>query len=110
MSLYWAPLLGAVVFELLHWYQLREKLNVAKYRRLLRSTGYWVITVLFTVGASALVTVFLDGRSAPELVAAGAALPTMIKKIIGTATARQETKLGPEDADKPKWSDYFSYS
>lgn len=111
MSLYWAPFLGAIVFELFHWYQLREKLDGRKYQKLLRSKGYWVITVLFTLGASAVVAIYFEGRlTTPELVAAGAALPTTLKKLIATATARQETKLGPEDEDKAKWSDYFYYS
>lgn len=110
MANYWPIMFGALVFELLHWYQLREKLDEPKYRRLLGSARYWVPTVLFTLIIPVFVAFFLEGRSTVELLVAGAALPTTVKKLIAVATARQETKLGPEDENKPKWSEYFSYS
>lgn len=111
MLQYLAPFIGALTIEAFHWYQLREKLHTTKYKNLMRSKPYWFWTLLFIVLGSAVALIYFEGKlTAAELVIAGAAMPTLLKKIIATFTAKQQTTLGPDDADKPKWSDYFYYS
>lgn len=111
MLVYLAPFVGAVALEVFHWYQLREKLDSAHYKRLLRSKSYWIITVLTVLVGGTVVLIYFQGRlTAAELLVAGAAIPTLFKKLVATFTATQQTKLGPKDEDKAKWSDYFAYS
>lgn len=41
---YVAPFVGAMTLEAVHRYELREKLHLKKYRQLLGSPAYWLVT------------------------------------------------------------------
>ena len=44
-----APFLGGILIEVLHWYLLREKLDFVKYQKMLRSPLFWTVTIAMIV-------------------------------------------------------------
>lgn len=107
---YLSPFLGAVLFEAVHWFRIREKLDLPKYRKLLRSPAYWVITaVAVLLGGLGALVYFGDRLSPGELLVAGAAFPTLLKKLVAAFTDKQATVLGDERADDGSpVADYFA--
>jgi len=110
---YVAPFVGAIALETVHWYQLREHLHLAKYRRLLRSRAYWVITtIMVVVGGVGSLILFEDRLGPGELFVAGAAFPTLLKKLVAGFTTKQVT-LGDkltDDRSTVSAMDYFVVS
>jgi hypothetical protein len=103
-----APFLGAILLEVIHWYQLREVLHLKKYQRALRSVSYWVLTVLMVIlgGVGALI-VYADATPV-GLLLAGAAFPTVFKKLVA-AFAEKSVTLGEEDeTQSPRAIEYFA--
>src|SRR3954463_3268083 len=98
---YAAPFMGAIALEVVHWYELRERLNVSKYRKLVRSWSYWIPTLVMAIVGGGIVLVWAQSRSpypgALELLIAGAAAPSLIKKLVEGFLSKQETVLGEED-------------
>jgi hypothetical protein len=104
--------LGSSLQELLHWYELREHLDEARYRKLIRSVSYWVVTGLMVVGSG--VAVWLWFSDTPEVparqyIVLGAALPLLFKKSVEALTAKKETAGGAPGKDLRTASlrDYF---
>ena len=99
-----APFVGAATLELVQWYQLRDRLTLPKYRKMLRSVGYWAITIAMAIGGGAGTLIYFDGKlTQGELLVAGAAFPTLFKKLIGGFVKDHgQVKLGADrerDAD-----------
>lgn len=106
---YLSPFLGAVLFEAVHWFRIREKLDLPKYRKLLRSPAYWVITaVAVLLGGLGALVYFGDRLSPGELLVAGAAFPTLLKKLVAAFTDKQATVLGAEPDEGGPVADYFA--
>jgi hypothetical protein len=86
---------GAAFQELLHWYELREHLDDEKYRKLLRSTSYWAVTLLMTTSSGAGTAMFYgDSITMPSALALlGAGFPLLFKRLV-SATVDQRAKLG----------------
>jgi FtsH-binding integral membrane protein len=105
-----APFVGAAALEVVHWFRLREKLQLAKYQKLLRSTGYWVVTALMILVGGFVTLIYLGDNDRPDqLLIVGAAFPTLFKSLIGAATDRQQTTLGPtRDSAGNNLRAYFS--
>lgn len=86
---------GAAFQELLHWYNLRRRLDEKKYNKLLRSAGYWVIVVLFICGGAAgSVLWYADFSSHVPIfhyVVVSAAFPTIFKRMVGVAVKADES-------------------
>ncbi|HYD14803.1 MAG TPA: hypothetical protein VEA77_00240, partial [Hyphomicrobium sp.] len=82
--------LGAVVQELLYWYNLRHSLDERKYRTLVRSPGYWLIMTTWVVASGILSLILLDAPSSRDAFVFGIALPLLIKQI-GQAQTGQVT-------------------
>lgn len=82
--------LGAVIQELLYWYNLRHSLDEAKYRALVRSSGYWLIMGVWLVASGILSLILLDNPSSRDAFVFGIALPLLIKQI-GQAQTGQVT-------------------
>jgi len=103
-----APFFGALLLEVVHWYGLRDKLYQQKYKRALRSPGYWLITVLMiALGPIGALIIYEDATPAGLLIA-GAAFPSVFKKIVG-AFIDKSVKLGSGDEQAaPPLSAYFS--
>jgi len=101
-----AAAFGAFAFEVVQWYDLRAKLSAKKYQKLIRSKGYWIITVLMMiVGSGGAAILFLDRLAAPEMMVAGAAFPTLFKKLV---SAFKPTGVRLGEAEKPSILDYFT--
>lgn len=106
-----APFVGGVILELLHWYELRERTHLVKYKELLRSVPYWAITAAMVVGG-ALVALYWavskdDAPSPFELLIAGAAAPSLVKNAISSFLAKETTELGEGDDQKVSARTYF---
>ncbi len=105
---YTAPFIGAIVIQVVHWYQLREKLELTRYKRQLRSLSYWVISTLMVVGGGYASLILADGKlDAPQLLLIGAAFPTLFTKLVSAGQqVGKETNLGAEKGSLLR--DYFS--
>jgi hypothetical protein len=103
-----APFFGAILLEVVHWYGLRDKLHLSKYRKALHSLKYWIITLLM-VGLGPVGALIVYENATPAgLLIAGAAFPSVFKKIVGTFVEKA-AKLGPADEhEAPSTMDYFS--
>ena len=95
-----APFVGAIAMEAVHWYQLRERLSLGKYRNLLRSVGYWVITIVMALVGGVGTLIYFQGRlTQGELLIAGAAFPALLKKLVGTFVKSQVKLGGPGERE-----------
>ena len=105
-----APFLGAAALEIVWWYGIREKLDQVKYRKLLRSRAYWVITVLMILVSGTCALVLAHPLGAAKLLVIGAAFPSLIKQAIGTVQlAGDSIKLGDEESESiSPWREYFN--
>lgn len=97
-----ASFTGAVVQELIWWYDVRHELNDKKYADLIRSKGYWIIvslTVLVsTIGPLLLHHRELDNYRPLDFMIFGAGFPLFFKQLSGNAIRQvRKTKLGPGD-------------
>ena len=102
-----APFVGAVLSEVLHWYRVRDRLDSAKYQKLLRSRPYWIITTLAVlVGGLSVLIIFGARFNDGELLLAGAAFPTLLRKVIAAFVGGPKTVLGTND--RQAVSDYFA--
>lgn len=89
-SAVWPALAGALAQEVLHWYGLRSRLARPDVARLVRSPGYWLIT-LAMIGVSGVGTALVYGgpASRPGIsFVLGAAFPVLFKKLIAAAITR----------------------
>lgn len=76
--------LGSALQELLHWYGLREHLNKDRYKQLIKSVPYWVVTGLMIAGSGVAVWLWFSGDevAARQYLVLGAALPLIFKKAV----------------------------
>ncbi len=77
--------LGSALQELLHWYGLREHLKKDRYKKLIRSVPYWIVTGLMIIGSGVAVYLwFAGGEEIParQYLVLGAALPLIFKKAV----------------------------
>lgn len=76
---------GALCQEVLHWYNLRNKLLDTEVKNLIRSKGYWIITIAMIV-FSGFGTYYLFCEDIPQktsvLFVLGAAFPSLFKKLV----------------------------
>jgi hypothetical protein len=88
---------GAFLQELLFWYDARTRLTAAKYRALLKSAGYWVVTplVIACSGVGSWLWFEPNVQSARTYLLIGAAFPIVFKKVVA-AFVPKATKLGAQ--------------
>jgi hypothetical protein len=99
---------GSLIFEVVHWYDLRGKLPSDQLMKMARSWLYWVITLAMIVGSGVISIIWYSGedRVVPlkEYFIAGAVAPLLFKKLISTITDRQptlgDTTFGASDVVK----------
>lgn len=105
---------GSSLQELSYWYDARARLALKKYQAMLRSSTYWIITMLMIVGSGAATLIWINlDPSMYELrdyLLFGAAFPLIFKKAVGTAAkAKAQVKLGSADrAQDAQDHDQFS--
>jgi hypothetical protein len=87
-----APFLGAIIIEVIHWYQLRAKLHLAQYRRALRSRAWWAWTAAMVVfGGMGTLVLFGNTFNQGQLLLAGAAFPAIFTKLVAAFTKQHVT-------------------
>lgn len=99
--------LGTVSVELLKLYELRGKLLLKKYAKLLKNSGYWLITGGFCIVCSLLVVAFYYGSDDPEafqVVLTGMGMSSIIRRFIEATNANSEIDFGDSDG----WRDMYS--
>lgn len=86
---------GAVLQELLFWYNLKAKLESAPYRELLTSPAYWGIVLAMIVGSGIASYVwFAPEQQTPRTyLLFGAAFPVLFKKALDAFIPKQ-ARLG----------------
>jgi hypothetical protein len=92
-----AAFIGAVLQELVYWYDIRAKLSTTHYRQLIKSHAYWIITGLMIASSTAGTWIWYSGQaSSPrDYLVTGAAFPLLFKKAISAiGTNRGRLKLG----------------
>lgn len=104
-------LLGASLQEILHWYELREKLTLKKYKSLLNSRAYWIVTLLMTL-SSALGTFYLLAGSSVgylprDYLIYSFVFPIILKKV-AKLVAREDPEVNLGDVRGSKISDYLA--
>ncbi|NMO21665.1 hypothetical protein HPC49_43860 [Pyxidicoccus fallax] len=94
--------LGSALQELLHWYGLREHLSTPRYKQVIKSASYWIVTGLMIVGSGVAVWLwFADEGDIParQYLVLGAALPLIFKKavdvVVGAKPADMSRQAGP---------------
>jgi hypothetical protein len=94
-------LFGAVMQELIYWYQLRTKLKQIEYRELITSKAYWLVTALMILVGPVGVIVWFYGNegalTARDYALFGAAFPLVFKAGVGAiADNNNRDQLGTE--------------
>jgi len=103
---------GAAILELIDWYDLRKRLEERRYRKLLRSTAYWVVVIFFILGSGAATWIWYGAeqsgqmsREPREYFLVGAATPLLLKRAISSFGSSGGASLGAEEGSV--WKDYF---
>jgi hypothetical protein len=100
---------GALLQEILFWHEAKAKLSVRKYRALLKSVGYWVVTALMIAGAGIGSWLWFEPatQNPKAYLFVGAAFPILFKKVVA-ALIPKATHLGPQNApERISATDYF---
>lgn len=103
---------GAVLQELLYWYNARTKLDTEEYKVILTSARYWVVVIAMAIGSGIAAFVWFtpEQQAARTYLLFGAAFPVLFKKAVDAFIPRQ-TKLGAvEEAKKQPLKNYFRAS
>ncbi len=76
--------LGSALQELLHWYSLREHLKKDRYKQIIKSVPYWIVTGLMIIGSGVAVWLWFSEDEVParQYLVLGAALPLIFKKAV----------------------------
>jgi len=94
---------GAILQELLFWYNARTKLESGEYRAILTSPRYWIVVAAMAVG-SGIAAYLWFSPSAQEgrtYLLFGAAFPVLFKKAVDAFIPAQ-TQLGAKEETKKK--------
>lgn len=97
-----AAFFGASLQEIVHWYELRSKLSLKRYKAQLASPAYWIITFTM-IAASVCGTIlwFANDHTSPEpktVMIMAAAFPMFFKRAVDLATRKQDTTLEPRES------------
>lgn len=98
---------GAILSEIIHWYNLRNKLELKKFKNLLKSKSYWVITVISIISSGIGTYIWYHGsfQELRNYMILGLCFPLLVKKIVNSFY-NEPTHLGKED-DVNIMKDYF---
>lgn len=100
---------GAFCIEAIKAYELRSKLHLKRYSRLLRSPLFWLVSMLFVAVAGVIAWAFNENNpnaTVAQLFATGMGASSILKRISETVTASQRLVAG--DADEGSLGDMFS--
>jgi hypothetical protein len=97
---------GASCVELLSWHNIKRNLSQKKYEKLIKSPGYWIITIITVIFSAIGVCIIyyrLD-RTPWEFAIAGAAFPTLFDKAMKVLASRTDVMGGVGDDAKDEKS------
>ncbi len=100
---------GAILQELLFWYNAKTKLDTEEYRSILGSARYWIIVIAMVIasGIASYVWFSPEQQAARTYLLFGAAFPVLFKKAVDAFIPTQ-THLGvKEDTEKKVLRNYF---
>jgi hypothetical protein len=102
---------GAILQELLFWYNARTKLDTEEYRAILDSVRYWLVVTAMIIGSGIASYVWFspDQQAARTYLLFGAAFPVLFKKAVDAFNPAR-THLGKEDAKINALTNYFKVS
>ena len=102
--------LGALLQELLFWYNAKTKLDTAEYRAILKSAWYWLVITGMAVGSGVASYFWFspEQQSARTYLLFGAGFPVLFKKAVD-AFIPKETHLGT-DSEHTRLRSYFKVS
>ena len=100
---FFASLFGALIQELSHWYQMRNRISQEKYKKIISSKAYWYITTLMIISTPFGVILWfydsLEFLRMRDFVIFGAAFPLAFKSIVASAKANlEQVRLGDADS------------
>ncbi|MBZ4418804.1 hypothetical protein [Myxococcus sp. RHSTA-1-4] len=96
--------LGSALQELLHWYGLREHLSTPRYKQVIKSVSYWIVTGLMIVGSGVAVWLwFSDDADLParQYLVLGAALPLIFKKAVDVVVGAKPVDVARRTGQGP---------
>ena len=98
-----SALLGAAMLEIIYWRDLRQSLEATKYKKLLGSRDYWILTGLFVVGSALGSLIWLHDQKArlQDYFILGAAFGPTVKSVARTGSKGRV--LGGDD----HWKTYL---
>lgn len=81
---------GAITMELVHWYELRNKLEEEDTQKLIKSKYYWIITMSMIVisGFGTYILFFEKALKMSIPFVLGAAFPTIFRKVVESSQSR----------------------
>jgi hypothetical protein len=94
---------GAVLQELLFWYNARTKLDTEEYRAILASPRYWIVVTAMAIGSGIASFMWFapDQQVGRTYLLFGAAFPVLFKKAVDAFVPAQ-TKLGANEETKKR--------
>jgi hypothetical protein len=109
---------GAVLQELLFWYNAKDKLESQEYRAIIASAKYWIVVSAMAVGSGIAAYLWFspDQQAARTYLLVGAAFPVLFKKSVDAFIRSPGTPLGAtaeekqRDAKKKILKNYFKAS
>jgi hypothetical protein len=94
--------IGAILQELLFWYNAKAKLDTAEYGAILKSLRYWSVVIAMCVG-SGIASYFWfspEQQTARTYLLFGAAFPVLFKKAVDAFISAGPTQLGTAGGQK----------
>lgn len=100
---------GAIAGEVAHWYHLRSQLPKKKYKMLLQSSIYWMVTIVMIFVGAITIGLMFPVKEKPQAyyLLFGVGFPLILKKAGSIIKASKIDVLGDEDEFNPI-SEYFT--
>jgi hypothetical protein len=94
---------GAILQELLFWYNAKTKLDTDEYRAILASPRYWIVVTAMAIGSGVATYLWFSPstQEARTYLLFGAAFPVLFKKAVDAFIPAQ-THLGASEEAKQK--------
>lgn len=107
-----AAVLGASIQEVFYWYEIRTKLELKKNKAIMKSTAYWIVTIMMVFFSAIGVYFFLESNIdryiARDFMVYGFSFPLILKKATKVIAINNiETKLGSDYSIKNTFKSYF---
>jgi hypothetical protein len=95
---------GAVLQELLFWYNAKDKLESQEYRAIIASAKYWIVVSAMAVGSGIAAYLWFspDQQAARTYLLFGAAFPVLFKKSVDAFIRSPGTPLGGTAEEKQR--------